>query len=61
MVDVLLTGLALVFIIEGIFPFANPKKVKVFFAMASSMGNKLLRFLGFLSISTGLILLYIVH
>jgi uncharacterized protein YjeT (DUF2065 family) len=57
----LLSALALVFILEGIFPFVNPEWIKRVFLAASQMDNSSLRFIGVSSMLFGVLLLYIVR
>ena len=57
----LLTGLALVFIIEGIMPFVNPDGLRKIFLMAVQLDNATLRFIGITSMLLGLILLYVIR
>ena len=57
----LLTGLALVLVLEGIMPFINPDGLRKMFAMALQLNDTTLRFLGLSSMIAGLVLLYIVH
>ena len=57
----LLTGLALVFIIEGIMPFVNPDGLRKIFLMAVQLDNATLRFIGITSMLLGLILLYLIR
>ena len=57
----LLTGIALVFIIEGIMPFVNPEGLKKVFMIAVQLDNATLRFIGITSMLLGLILLYLIR
>jgi len=57
----LLTGLALVFILEGIMPFINPEGLRKMFLLAIQLDNATLRFIGITSMLLGLIILYIVR
>lgn len=57
----LLTGLALVLVLEGIMPFINPDGLRKMFAMALQLNDTTLRFMGLSSMIAGLVLLYIVH
>ena len=57
----LLTGIALVFIFEGIMPFVNPEGLKKIFMMAVQLDNATLRFIGITSMLLGLILLYLIR
>lgn len=57
----LLTAFALVLVIEGIMPFANPEGLRRIFARATQLDNATLRFIGLSSMCVGLILLYLVR
>jgi len=57
----LLSALALVFVIEGIMPFANPAGTRRTMALISRMGDRALRTVGVASMLVGLFLLYIVR
>ena len=57
----LLTGLALVFILEGIMPFVNPDGLRKMFMMAVQLDNATLRFIGITSMLLGLLLLYLIR
>ncbi len=57
----LLSALALVLVIEGIMPFANPAGTRKTMALISSMGDRALRTVGVLSMLAGLVLLYVVR
>lgn len=57
----LLTGVALVFIIEGIMPFINPDGLRKIFLMAVQLDNATLRFIGITSMLLGLVLLYLIR
>jgi hypothetical protein len=57
----LLTALALVLVIEGIMPFANPEGLRRMFALATQLDNSTLRFIGLTSMCLGLVLLYLVR
>lgn len=57
----LLTGVALVLIIEGIMPFVNPDGLRKIFLMAVQLDNATLRFIGITSMLLGLILLYLIR
>ena len=57
----LLTGLALVLVLEGIMPFINPDGLRKMFAMALQLNDTTLRFMGLSSMIAGLVLLYVVH
>jgi len=57
----LLTALALVLVIEGIMPFANPEGLRRMFTLATQLDNTTLRFIGLSSMCLGLALLYLVR
>lgn len=54
-------ALALVLVIEGILPFANPRGYKAMMAAVSSMQDKSIRITGLVSMILGVILLYLVN
>ncbi|MBL4762647.1 MAG: DUF2065 domain-containing protein [Gammaproteobacteria bacterium] len=54
----LIVALALVLVIEGFMPFINPTGLKRTMAMIIAMPEKTLRVLGFISMITGVLLLY---
>lgn len=54
----LIVALSLVLVIEGFMPFINPAALKRTMTMIISMPEKTLRILGFLSMVTGVLLLY---
>jgi uncharacterized protein YjeT (DUF2065 family) len=56
-----LSALALVFVIEGIMPFASPEQWKKYLAKIVAQDPKVLRITGFLSMFVGVILLTIIH
>ncbi|KTD23185.1 DUF2065 domain-containing protein [Legionella londiniensis] len=56
-----LSALALVFVFEGIMPFAFPEKWKKFLLGITLQDEKILRITGFFSMLAGVILLTIVH
>ena len=57
----LLSALALVFVIEGILPFAAPGKLKESLRMLEGMSDGALRMVGLASMTIGLIVLSIVR
>lgn len=57
----LLTALALLFIIEGIFPFLNPAGMRRLLMAIQDMDDKALRIAGLVSMIIGVSLLYIVR
>lgn len=56
-----LSALALVFVFEGMMPFAFPEKWKKFLLGISLQNEKVLRIAGLCSMLAGVILLTIVH
>jgi uncharacterized protein YjeT (DUF2065 family) len=54
----LLAALALVFVIEGILPFLNPKSLRNMMIAAAQLDDRTLRVAGFVSMLCGLLLLY---
>jgi uncharacterized protein YjeT (DUF2065 family) len=58
--DVLLAGLALMLVVEGILPFAAPKLWRQAFRSLTEMRDGQLRFAGLMSMAVGLALLWLV-
>jgi uncharacterized protein YjeT (DUF2065 family) len=58
--DVLLAGLALMLVVEGILPFAAPKLWRQTFRTLTEMRDGQLRFAGLMSMAVGLALLWLV-
>jgi len=54
--DTFLAALALVFIIEGVFPFCWPSRWKALFQEVSQLQDGQVRFFGLMAIALGLIL-----
>ena len=54
-------ALALILVIEGILPFANPNGFRNLMRMAGEMDDKSLRNSGLISMAAGLLLLYLVR
>jgi uncharacterized protein YjeT (DUF2065 family) len=54
----LLAALALVFVIEGILPFLNPKSLRHMLITMAQLDDRTLRVAGFISMLAGLLLLY---
>lgn len=54
-------ALALVLVLEGIFPFVNPGGLRRAAAAMSAMGDRSLRSAGLTSMLLGLLLLYLVN
>ncbi|NGP54280.1 DUF2065 domain-containing protein [Thioalkalivibrio sp. XN8] len=57
----LLAAVALVMVIEGLLPFANPRGSRRAMAMLAQMPEDKLRLIGLVSIVAGLLLLYFVR
>ena len=57
----LLVAVALVLVLEGIFPFLAPDKFKQALAQLDQMSGQALRIAGLASITLGVILLYILR
>lgn len=57
----LLSAIALVMVIEGLLPFANPGSSRRAMAMLSQMPENNLRVAGLVSIVSGLLLLWLVR
>lgn len=56
-----LTALALLFIIEGVLPFCNPAGVRRTLRSISEYDDKVLRFVGLISMLFGLLFLYFIR
>ncbi|HAI70258.1 MAG TPA: DUF2065 domain-containing protein [Gammaproteobacteria bacterium] len=54
-------AIALILVIEGIMPFLNPKGWRKTLRTVSEMDDNTLRTIGLLSMTFGVILLYLVH
>ena len=54
-------ALALVLVIEGMLPFINPSATKKSLTHMLEMSDRAMRFMGFLSMLSGVILLYIIR
>jgi uncharacterized protein len=57
----LLSAIALVMVIEGLLPFANPRGSRRTMAMLAQMPDEKLRLAGLVSIVAGAVLLWIVR
>ncbi len=57
----ILVGFAFVLIFEGILPFLNPNRYRRTLLLASQMNDETLRTIGLVSMSVGLIVLYLVR
>lgn len=57
----LLAAVALYLVLEGILPFLNPQAMKRVMLLFSNLGDSQLRIWGLLSMSGGLVLLYLVR
>ncbi|WP_133126735.1 DUF2065 domain-containing protein [Legionella nagasakiensis] len=56
-----LSALALVFVFEGLMPFAFPERWKKLLSRITEQDEKVIRISGFLSMMVGVILLTIIH
>ena len=54
-------ALALLFVIEGLLPFANPAGMKRALARITQLGDRELRVAGFMTMLTGLVLLFLIR
>ena len=57
----LLTAFALVLVIEGLLPFANPRSAQRLYQQLSAAPLEFLRRVGLISIALGLLILYFVR
>lgn len=57
----LFVALALLLVIEGIFPFLNPGALRNLLQMMTQMDDKTLRFSGLTSMVAGVLILYLVN
>lgn len=57
----LLGALALLLVIEGLLPFANPAGMKRALARIAEIGDRELRVAGFMTMLTGLVLLFLIR
>ena len=57
----LLSAIALLMVIEGLLPFANPRGSRRTMAMLAQMPDEKLRLAGLVSIVAGLVLLWVVR
>ena len=60
MTDILLAGLALMLVLEGLMPLVAPSAWRDTFRRAMELSDGQLRFVGLASIAIGLMLLYMV-
>lgn len=61
MLNDFLAALALVFIFEGIMPFLSPNRWRNLLKAIEGQPDKMLRVIGFMSMSFGVLLLYFVR
>lgn len=54
-------ALALLLVLEGIMPFANPKGLRETLLMMATLSDQTMRIGGLISMILGVLLLYIVH
>lgn len=59
--QVLTAAAALVFIIEGMFPFISPNRWRNLLAVVNEMDDRVIRYVGLGSMLFGVFLLYLVH
>ncbi|MGD9597719.1 MAG: DUF2065 domain-containing protein [Steroidobacteraceae bacterium] len=57
----LLGALALLLVIEGLLPFANPAGLKRAMARIVELGDRELRIAGFMTMLSGLVLLFLIR
>jgi uncharacterized protein YjeT (DUF2065 family) len=57
----LLAAVAILLVLEGLLPFANPSGTRRVFEQLSKMGERELRVAGFISMVAGLVLLFVVR
>jgi uncharacterized protein YjeT (DUF2065 family) len=57
----LMAAMALVFVLEGILPFLNPRRYRLMMTELLGLGDRGLRTLGLLSMIAGLLTLYLVR
>jgi len=55
--DTLLSALALVLVIEGLMPLLGPRRWRSVFEQVLALGDGQIRFIGLISVLTGLLLL----
>lgn len=55
------TAVALLLVIEGLFPFVNPAGLRAMLRAVGELGDQQLRFAGLTSMLLGLLLLYFVR
>ncbi len=56
--DDLLAAIALLFVIEGIIPFASPQRLRRFLLQITQWDDRALRLMGLISMLAGVALLY---
>lgn len=61
MLDDLLVAVALMLVLEGIVPFLDPRRLRATLLMAARMNDRTLRLAGLVSMSVGVVLLYLVR
>jgi uncharacterized protein YjeT (DUF2065 family) len=57
----LLAGIALVLVFEGILPFLSPSRYRRTMTLAAQMNDNTMRTIGLVSMSAGLVMLYVVR
>lgn len=59
--QVLPVAIALVFVLEGLLPFASPRLWRTMLRQAAGMDDRTVRLIGLCSMLFGVVLLYLVH
>jgi len=57
----ILTAVALLLVVEGIIPFLSPRNFRNLMLQLSTKPDRTLRIAGLLSMSCGVVLMYLVH
>ena len=61
MLDIFLTALALLLVIEGVLPFAVPRMYREMMQRLATREDRNIRIMGFLSLLAGTIIMILVH
>ena len=61
MLNVTLTAIALMLVMEGILPFLSPNKFRQFMARIANQHDKAIRIMGFVTMIAGAMLMTLVH
>lgn len=59
--DELLTAIALILVIEGIFPFLSPSNMRKMLIRIAQQNDKTLRVIGLVSMICGALIMYVIH